>query len=144
MRNYKTIDCDNHHAIKPCQHLLLQRQNQRYSHSLQYNERRLIMYQWPRISTAQLINTIRAPYQDEQDRQGQEGAEDLEPIRDRRGSVGNLSSLDVSRCVFDDQCNEDAERKNLKGQTGDGDVDSDFGSSRCSGREATTDGLQAE
>lgn len=84
------------------------------------------MYQWPRVSIAQLINTIYAPYQDEQTRQGQEGAEDLEPIRDGRRNVGKFPSLSVSRCVFDNQCNEDAERKHLEGETSDGDVDSDF------------------
>lgn len=102
------------------------------------------MDQRPRVSAAQLIDTINTPYQNEENRQGQESAEDLEPIRNGRGFVRDFLSLVISQGVFDDQGNEDAQREYLKGETGDGDVDGGFGSTGRSSREGTTDGLQAE
>lgn len=70
----------------------------------------------------QLVNPVRAPYQYEKDRQGQEHHEHLEARRQRSSLRLEALRPGVADRELYAKGNEDAEREDLEGEAGDGDV----------------------
>ena len=88
------------------------------------------MYQRSIIPITQLINSVRTSYQDECDRQRQERYKDLEARW--QGPFLYLVPLHFSvvDSEFYTKSYEDAQRKDLEAETGDGDVDRRFATPR--------------
>ena len=75
------------------------------------------------VPITQLVDPVRAPYQNEGDCQRQEYHKHLEPRRQWRLLSLTPPRFRVADGELDAEGYEDAEREDLEGEAGDGDVD---------------------
>lgn len=113
-----------------------------YHDSFQGNEQPFVVNQVAPVAFAQLVDSITAADQDEGDGDGHEVAKDLEPFGQGRGARRQALPFAVPPHVFACQSDENDDDDDLKGKTGDGNIDGGVTAAFGDGGEGPADGLQ--